>query len=100
MRKSSTGNGGISTGRTSASLTPQSLTLALGVSDALVRPVEMPPLPVDDLRMVLKHNSKTYLQQDLSNHVFDCHLGLAATSGEAGKGAGAAQKQRVLVTAA
>src|SRR5437667_7151517 len=51
----------------------RSVALTVGVGDALVRPADMPPLPMDDLRMVLKHNSKAYLQQDLTGHVFDCH---------------------------
>src|SRR5436190_6613278 len=51
----------------------RSVTLTVGVGDVLVRPVEMPLMPMADLRMVLKHNSKNYLQQDLSNHVFDCY---------------------------
>src|SRR5438874_9142660 len=48
------------------------LALTVGVNDSIVRPVEMPRIPVDDLRQVLKLNSKTYLQQDLSSHVFYC----------------------------
>src|SRR5438876_3028912 len=50
------------------------LALTVGVSDSVVRPVEMPRIPIEDLRQVLKLNSKTYLQQDLSNCVFDCHV--------------------------
>jgi len=80
----------------------KNVTLAMGVGDALVRPVEMPALPIEDLRMVLKHNSKTYLQQDLSNHFFDCHIGstLGVTKPAEGKGSAAAPKARVLITAA
>src|SRR5438046_401786 len=51
----------------------KSLVLTVGVNDAVVRPIEMPRMPIEDLRQVLKLNSKTYLQQDLSNHVFDCY---------------------------
>jgi type IV pilus assembly protein PilM len=50
------------------------VTLAVGLDDAVVRPVELPQIPVDEMRMVLKNNSKTYLQQDMPNHVFDCHI--------------------------
>jgi len=50
----------------------KSLALTVGVNDAIVRPVEMPRMPVEDMRQVLKLNSKTYMQQDLSNYVFDC----------------------------
>jgi type IV pilus assembly protein PilM len=58
------------------------LTLALGVNDVMVRHTEMPRLPADDMRLVLKHGSRTYLQQDLANYVFDCHV-LATPSSEA-----------------
>src|SRR5580765_4519263 len=35
----------------------KSVALTVGVGDAVVRPVDMPLMPIDDLRMVLKHNS-------------------------------------------
>src|SRR5882672_12964414 len=44
------------------------LTLTVGVNDAIVRHAEMPRMPMEDMRMVLKLNSKSYLQQDLTNH--------------------------------
>lgn len=50
------------------------VTLSLGVNDVIVRPVELPQIPVDEMRMVLKNNSRNYLQQDLPNRVFDCHI--------------------------
>src|SRR5688572_15802827 len=50
------------------------VSLPAGVNDALVRHVEMPRMPIDDMRLILKHNSRNYLQQDLSNYVFDCHI--------------------------
>lgn len=65
--------------------------LTTNVNEALVRHVDMPRMPVEDMRLILKHNSRNYLQQDLSNYVFDCHV---LPSGGA---AGAAQKQKVLV---
>jgi type IV pilus assembly protein PilM len=52
----------------------KSVVLALGLDDTVVRQVELPPIPVDEMRLVLKNNSKAYLQQDLSDHVFDCHI--------------------------
>ena len=81
----------------------KALALTLGVNDAVVRPVDMPRLPVEDLRQVLKLSSKTYLQQDLSNHVFDCYPIISLhkpAGGEATPGAAGLQKQKVLVTAA
>ncbi|MGC3957236.1 MAG: hypothetical protein QM813_04490 [Verrucomicrobiota bacterium] len=50
------------------------VSLTTGVNDAVVRHVEMPRIPLDDMRMILKHNTKNYLQQDLANHAFDCHM--------------------------
>jgi type IV pilus assembly protein PilM len=50
------------------------VTLAIGLDDTVVRQVELPQIPVDEMRMVLKNNTKGYLQQDMPNHVFDCHI--------------------------
>src|ERR1051326_3445391 len=50
------------------------LTLTVGVNEAVVRHAEMPRMPIEDMRMVLKLNSKTYLQQELSNYLYDCHV--------------------------
>ncbi|MBI3849879.1 MAG: pilus assembly protein PilM [Verrucomicrobia bacterium] len=48
--------------------------LAIGVNESIVRHAEMPHLPVDDMRQILKINTKNYLQQELPGHVFDCHI--------------------------
>lgn len=53
---------------------PKCLTLAVSLDDAVVKQIELPQIPVDDMRQVLKNNSKAYLQQDLPNHAFDCHI--------------------------
>lgn len=50
------------------------VTLAVGLDDAIIKQIELPQIPVDDMRAVLKNNSKAYMQQDLPNHVFDCHI--------------------------
>jgi type IV pilus assembly protein PilM len=53
--------------------------------------------------MVLKLNSKTYLQQDLPGHIFDCHISRAiqqAKSTDKFSDASSVQKQRVLVAGA
>ena len=50
------------------------LTLAIGLDDAIVRQVEFPQIPVQEMRQVLKNNTKGYLQQDLPNYVFDCFI--------------------------
>lgn len=78
------------------------LALALGVNDAVVRHVEMPRMSAEDLRLVLKHNSKNYLQYDLPNHVFDCHVAIPPEGAKPAKPAKppAGQKQKTLVVAA
>ena len=55
----------------------KSVVIALGVADTVVRRTEMPPMPMDDLRQLLRFNTKNYLQQDLPDHVFDCSVVLA-----------------------
>ena len=50
------------------------VTLAIGFDDATVRQIEMPHIPVGEMRMVLKNNPKGYLQQELLNHVYDCYI--------------------------
>ena len=82
------------------------VTLTLGVNDALVRHTEMPRLLVEDMRLVLKHSSRTYLQQELTNYVFDCHIlaGAAADQpakpAESPKAPAGPQKRKVLVAGA
>jgi type IV pilus assembly protein PilM len=48
--------------------------LALGASEAILRHAELPLVGASDMRTMLKYNAKAYLQQDLSDHVFDCHI--------------------------
>ena len=80
------------------------VTLALGDGETVFRQVEVPLMPVSDLRRTLKFNAKAYLQQDFPDHVFDCHYvagsSQPAKAAEAGKPAGTAggvQKQKALV---
>jgi type IV pilus assembly protein PilM len=79
----------------------KSLAIAVGVGDAFVRHADMPRIPVDDMRQVLKLSAKTYLQQDLPNHVFDCFLLPPKVVTAADPKAAAGQpKLRVLATGA
>jgi type IV pilus assembly protein PilM len=81
----------------------KSVSLTLSANDALVRPVEMPRVPMDELRLILKNNPRNYLQQDLVNHVFDCFVLPAdyqSKAADSKSAAGAAQKQKLLVTSA
>ena len=79
------------------------LALTLGVNDALVRHIELPPMPAEDMRMVLKNNSRVYLQQDLPGYVFDCQAASPdphSKSAETGNRPPGQQKQKVLVAGA
>jgi type IV pilus assembly protein PilM len=80
------------------------VTLSVGLDDAVVRQVDLPQIPIDEMRLVLKNNTKAYLQQDLPGHVFDCYIfppkpGVAGKASDAAKVAGAS-KLKVLVTGA
>ena len=79
----------------------KAVALAVGVNEAFVRHAEMPRMPVEDMRQVLKLGPKNYLQQDLPNHVFDCHLILPKLAAAPDpKAAAASPKLRVLATGA
>lgn len=76
----------------------KSVVVSLSVADTVVRRAEMPVMPMDDLRQLLKFNSKNYLQQDFPDHVFDGSV-IAARSVEGApevKPAGP-QKQKLIV---
>jgi type IV pilus assembly protein PilM len=79
------------------------LSLAVGVQDSVVRHADLPLMPLDDMRQVLKMNTKNYLQQDLPGHVFDCFMmpGKALSKGtEKAKVGNASPKAKVLVAGA
>jgi type IV pilus assembly protein PilM len=77
------------------------VSLAVSVHDSIVRQAELPQIPLDDMRQILKNNTKNYLQQDLPGHTFDCYFipgRLGGTSNDANKNMSAAsQKLKVLV---
>lgn len=77
------------------------VTIAIGLTDMVVRPVEMPPMPAHEMRQILKINSKAYLQQDLPGYVFDCFV-IPPRSASQGtkKSEGSAQKNKVLIAGA
>jgi type IV pilus assembly protein PilM len=50
------------------------ISLAVGVNESIARLTEMPLMPVSDMRLILRNNSKNYLQQDLTGYVFDCFI--------------------------
>jgi len=77
------------------------LTLALGVNDTVFKQTELPLMAPADLRQMLKYNTKSYLQQDLPDHVFDSHYVLNSQTSRPADGAksatGGTQKQKALV---
>ena len=79
------------------------VSLTAGVNDAQVRHADFPRMPLSDMRSVLKLNSKSYLQQDLPGHVFDCQLSQRAPQAKPAskpQDPSGQPKQRVLVAAA
>jgi type IV pilus assembly protein PilM len=83
--------------------TAKAVTLAVGLDDAVVRQIELPQIPIGEMRMVLKNNTKGYLQQDLPNHVFDCYIfppKQTAKPAEAAKQQMTVPKLKVLATGA
>lgn len=78
------------------------VSLALGVDSSLLRHADMPMVTTHDMRQMLKFSSKNYLQQDLSDCVFDVHI-MAPRQETAAKGdapKSGSPKMRVLVGAA
>jgi type IV pilus assembly protein PilM len=78
------------------------VTVAVGLEDAMVRQIELPQIPLDEMRQVLKVNHKNYLQQDLPNYVFDCYIipPRAPAPNEKNTTSSGAPKLKVLVAAA
>src|SRR5580704_15567510 len=50
------------------------IAFAVGLDDAIVRQIELPQIPLEEMRQILKVNHKNYLQQELPNHIFDCYI--------------------------
>ena len=86
--------------------TTKFIAVAVGLGDAVVRQVDLPQIPLDEMRTILKINHKNYLQQDLPNHTFDCYIipprvqTANAKATEPSRAAIAASKLKVLAAAA
>lgn len=63
--------------------TTKQITLAIGLDESLVRQVELPQIPVDEMRLIIKNNAKNYVQQELNNHFLDLHIFPPKISGPA-----------------
>lgn len=76
------------------------VTIALGFNDLVVRNIEMPMMPVDEMRQILKINSKAYLQQDLPGYIFDCYVVPPGPNSQKSAAKGDSRKVKVLVAGA
>jgi len=81
----------------------KSTVFTVGVNDSILRHAELPMVSRGDMRMVVKFNPKNYLQQELADYSFDCHVLPQKASGPAPAAGGKAaepsktQKARTLV---
>jgi type IV pilus assembly protein PilM len=80
--------------------TTKNVTVAVGLDDTVVRQIEMPQIPLDEMRQILKVNHKNYLQQDLPNHAFDCYIMPPRASNQPTDKAAGSPKFKVICTAA
>lgn len=80
--------------------TTKFIAMAVGIDDAIVRQIELPQIPLDEMRQVLKVNHKNYLQQDLPGHVFDCFIIPPRFDKTGGAAGGGVPKLKVLAAAA
>lgn len=77
--------------------------LTAGVNDVVIRTVELPLAPVNELRAIIKNNPKQHMAQDLPEHTFDCYImpqKQQSKPGDKTRGALSGLKQKVLVAAA
>ena len=79
--------------------TTKNIVVAVGLDDAMVRQIELPQIPIDEMRQILRVNHKNYLQQDLPNHAFDCYIIPPKLGNSADKQSGV-PKLKVLAAAA
>ena len=52
----------------------KNVSIAISINESIVRNAELPQIPMDAMRQILKNNSKNYLQQELPGYTFDCHF--------------------------
>jgi type IV pilus assembly protein PilM len=73
---------------------------SVGSENALLSQLDLPGASASDLRKMIKLSPRAYLQQDLPDHVFDCHVGVAAEEEPEIGGLRPRRKSRVLVASA
>jgi len=76
----------------------KAVVLTVAAAESTLRAADMPLVPLSDMRSMLKFNSKSYLQQDLTDCAFDCHV-LPPRMGPGGEAPKPGQKTKVLVGA-
>jgi len=50
------------------------INLTINGNDSIIKLVDLPMMSVGDMRLMLKHSSKMYLQQDMPDYAFDCYI--------------------------
>jgi len=79
----------------------KTVALAIGSGESFVRHVEIPSMPSDAIRPVLKNNTRTYFQSHLPSHVFDYQVIYQAVpvgiSEQKKKGSQTVSQQRLVV---
>jgi type IV pilus assembly protein PilM len=80
--------------------TTRRVVLVVGTNSALLSQVDLPGASAADLRKMIKLSPRAYLQQDLPDHVFDCHVGSTAPEEPEIGGLRPRRKSRVLVASA
>lgn len=73
------------------------VTLSIGPNESILRNAEIPQMPVSEMRQMLKFSTKTYLQQELPDYVFDCMIVAPRGSAVAVEGVKAPTKFKVWV---
>lgn len=74
---------------------PKRLGVVIGISESILRQVEMPITELTGMRQMLKFGSKKYLQQELSDFTFDVFV--PGTEEESGMSKAQMQKGKVLI---
>jgi type IV pilus assembly protein PilM len=59
------------------------VTITIGAADSVLRSTELPLMPLDEMRQMIKLNPKNYLQQDLRDYIFDCYIVPVAAKAQA-----------------
>lgn len=56
--------------------------LSMGPANAVLTHADLPPMSASELRKMVKLSPKSYLQQELPDHLFDCHVRVPNPQGD------------------